>query len=108
MIEERRRAHSEDAKMVDAITRTMNREFSLSSRTGPTSLNVGLRKEELRVITHSNLRLLNRLERARSEYSVSKLSKDYNQHQRYALNSSFTLRKKCENLARAVNAMISQ
>ena len=52
MIEERRRAHSEDAKMVDAITRTMNREFSLSSRTGPTSLNVGLRKEELLVITH--------------------------------------------------------
>lgn len=94
--------------MVDAINRTMNREFSLSERPGPKSLNISRRREELRLITGSNLRLLDRLERARSEYSHKQLRKEFDQNKRYALNSSFSLRRQCEALARGVRVTLKQ
>lgn len=90
--------------MVEAISRTMKRTFSVPERVGPTSLNEMRRRNDYRDISNSNLRLLGRLESAKSDYSVSKMDKSFALNQRYALNASFSLRKKCEEVVREFNA----
>ena len=103
VVDQRKQARSDDMKMVDAITKTMRRSFSLPDQLGPVSLNLPFRKEKLREITNSNMKMLSRLESVKSEYSVKKLSEGYLQSQKYCLNSSFTLRKKCEKMANEIN-----
>ena len=97
---EERRAKSEDSKMVKEIGKTMNREFTLDEPVEISSLNIVRRKQELRNITNSNLKLLSKIENVRSYYSASKLEKDYRQSLRYSLNSSYSLRKFCEDIVR--------
>ena len=94
----------EDQKMVDTITKTMSRRFVPPAITGPTTMNLVARKNELKRISNSNLKLLNRIEGAKSEYSFQKHNSDYMKSQKYALNASFSLRKKCENIVRQVNS----
>ena len=92
--------------MVQAIKRTMNRTISVPERVGPTSLNKTRRKQEVRDITNSNLRLLGRLESAKSDYAVRELEKRFEKTQRYSLNASFSLRKKCEEVVREFNSQV--
>ena len=89
--------------MVDAITKTLNRPFHFAEQVGPTTLNLGRRKDELREITNSNQRMSRRLEATKSNYSASQMKQHFMQSQRYALNSSYSLRKKCEDIARDLN-----
>ena len=102
LLGQRRRAESEDLKMVAAINKTMHREFSLPELPGPTTLNLPHRRRELQAITRSNLELFTRIERVKSDYAVGKLESDFKQTLKYSLNSSFFLRKKCEDLVREV------
>ena len=89
--------------MVEAISKTMNRQTScMRESVVPGSLNILRRKVELREITNANMKLLHRLENTKSEYSVSKLEHDYSKMLKYSLNSSYSLRKRCEALAREV------
>lgn len=88
--------------MVKAIDKTMNRAFSFDEPIGISSLNIARRKQELRHITDSNLKLLSKIENVRSEYSASKLEKDYRRSLRYSLNASYSLRKLCEDIVRDV------
>jgi len=86
----------EDMKMIRAISQTMNRARSITTQKGPVSLNENRRREDLRNIIAGNKRILGRIEGARSQYSVKSMAADYHQHQRYCINSSFSLRKMCE------------
>jgi hypothetical protein len=88
--------------MVLAISKTMKREFSMTQPVGPTSLNLIRRKHELRDITSANLKLLHKLESVKSEYAAAKLETDYRHSLKYSLNSSFSLRKLCEEVVRDV------
>lgn len=90
-------AHREDLKMVSTITRTMSRPFRVpDSSPSHHSLDSGRRRGELERIIQGNRRLLVRIQSAKSEYSRSRLNAEYIQNQKYALNSSFSLRKRCE------------
>ena len=93
--------------MAEAIAKTRNRTFSVPERVGPTSLNSVRRKHDIRDISNSNIRLSNRLESVKSEYSVSNMKKCFEQNQRYALNSSFSLRKHCEEVVRELNSQFN-
>ncbi len=53
---------------------------------------------ELERIVTGNRKLLNRIQSVRSDYSVTRFNAEYLKNQKYALNSSFSLRKRCENL----------
>jgi hypothetical protein len=90
-------------KMVEAISRTMMRTVSVPEVLGPVTLNLPQRKEKLREINQSNLKLLTRLESAKSEYSIKGMNDRNMQNQKYLLNSSYSLRKKCEKIATEVN-----
>lgn len=82
--------------MVSTIARTMNRPFRVPEKSHPSSLDSERRRHEFDRIVTSNRKLLGRIQSAKSEYSRSRLQSDYVQNQKYALNSSFSLRKRCE------------
>lgn len=103
LTEQRAQSMLEDMKMVEHISKTMSRQFSLPELTGPTSLNLSRRKDDLKRITNGNLKLLSRIESAKSEYSVTTMRARNYQNLRYSLNSSYSLRKKCEKIASEVN-----
>ena len=81
----------------------MNRQFSLPEFHSGGSLNLAQRKENLKTITNGNLRLLSRIESVKSEYAWNNMKARDASNLKYALNSSFSLRKKCERIASEVN-----
>ena len=101
--EQRAQSMLQDMKMLEHISKTMSRRFSLPELPGPTSLNVSRRKDDLQRITSANLKLLSRIESAKSEYSATTMRARNTQNIRYSLNSSYSLRKKCEKIASDVN-----
>jgi hypothetical protein len=82
----------------------MNRDFSILEPLGPKSLNLPRRRKELKQICISNMKLLERIEKVRSDYAAKKLESDYKQTLKYSLNSSFSLRRKCEEIVRDLRA----
>jgi hypothetical protein len=96
----------EDSKMVDTISRTMQRSFTVPQAVGPTSLNLPYRKQTLKNINKSNLKLLSRLQSVESNYSAKDMKAGYKQSQKYLLNSSYSLRKRCEKLAAEYNRRV--
>jgi hypothetical protein len=104
LIDERKRAESEDSKMVHAIARTMRRSVSVGSSRCPGTLNLPRRRRQLEEITSSNFRLLSRLERAKSEYTAEEFEREYYRKVNYSLISSFSLRKRCQAIISGVRS----
>lgn len=67
-------------------------------------MNVDRRRNEHREISDANWKLLGRLESAKSQYSLKNLDEEYMQNQRYVFNSSFSLRKKYEEIVQTVSS----
>ena len=95
-------ARKEDTKMLEQISRTMSRSFSIPARIHISSLDSCLRRKEAQRIVAGNKKLLTRIQSAKSDYDFSRFDTEYIRHQKYALNSSFSLRKKCEKILKII------
>jgi len=75
-----------DIKMISNIAKEMSRTPSLSvlNRKGPTTLNGGKRRKEMRRIDIENERMLKRLEGVRPSYKVAAQSQQYKDSRKYA------------------------
>jgi|LauGreDrversion4_2_1035121.scaffolds.fasta_scaffold10049_7 hypothetical protein len=87
--------------MVKTIARTMSRSFEPPTKPPAISLDSGRRHVEFERIVTGNRKLLSRIRSVKSEYSVSRFNTEYLKNQKYALNSSFSLRKRCESLMKS-------
>ena len=85
-----------DLKMIQNIAHTMTRPFSLPPRSGPVSLNRGIRKQAVDRINAENAKILARLESLKPQISAKQQQAQYDRAQRYMVNASYSMRRDVE------------